>query len=441
MKFSFASILVVPACASKCTGSADPVVTEKSCYHGAAGALGLKETVDVVIRDFANAAGHVDVSGGGIEAFTCSNKAVTKSGQDIARDALKDCLPSAIELTVLQYCSDQDEIKVTVKDKSVPLPISTQLKKVACGSAQTSAADQMWSDFVAQHAQNGDGARDVFEANVKYIIEQNRKDEGVFLAVNQFAAMTPEEFKDSMLGYKKPQSDAPTVGVHKYSGADLPDSIDWIAKGAVTPVKNQGQCGSCWAFSTIGSMEGRAQISRGKLVSMSEQELVDCDKVDSGCGGGLMDQGFQYIEQNGVCTEDSYGYKGVAGSCARDTCTQTVKAGEITGHKDVDATEEALMEAVAEGPVSVAVEADTIFQFYHSGVMTHMCGAKLDHGVLVVGYGVDSGTKYWKVRNSWGASWGEAGYLRMKKGKGSKGQCGILSGPPSYPVFGSTVAV
>lgn len=300
----------------------------------------------------------------------------------------------------------------------------------------------MWEEFNAQHPQNGgEERRAVFEENVQKIIAQNRKDEGMYFGVNQFAAMTEDEFKASMLGFKKPESDLPTVGVHKYSGADLPDSIDWVEKGAVTPVKNQGQCGSCWAFSTVGALEGRAQLAKNKLVSMSEQELVDCDKVDSGCSGGLMDNGFKYVEQNGLCTEDSYGYKAQVGSCASKSCTKTVQAGEVTGHKDVDASEEALAEAVAQGPVSVAVEADTIFQFYHSGVMSSVCGAKLDHGVLVVGYGEDNGTKYWKVKNSWGTSWGEGGYLRMKKGKGGKGQCGILSGPPSYPVLGSSVVV
>merc|ERR1712032_117582 len=236
------------------------------------------------------------------------------------------------------------------------------------------------------------------------------------------------------------------LGRHYYSGADLPDEIDWTTKGAVSAVKDQGQCGSCWAFSAVGSMEGRHQLARGgDVVQFSEQQLVDCDKNgDEGCNGGLMDTAFQYLQgSSGVCTEDSYSYKGRASSCQESSCTVGLKASAITGYKDVDATEDALQEAVAEGPVSVAIQANSpFFQLYSKGVFsTNFCGANLDHGVLTVGYGVDNGKKYWKVKNSWGSSFGEDGYIRMLKGKGGKGQCGILTGPPSFPIISSDVTV
>lgn len=303
--------------------------------------------------------------------------------------------------------------------------------------------DTMWNSWTSEHSTNGAGNREAFEANVQKIIEINREADGFHVAVNKFADMTSEEYSQ-LKGFKQPESrDAPTLGLHKYSGAALPDSVDWTTTGAVTGVKNQGQCGSCWAFSTVGSLEGRAQIAKGgKVVSMSEQQFVDCDtKEDQGCNGGLMDSAFDFAKDVDICTEDSYGYKGSGGTCQASGCTAALKKGEVTGHVDVDATEDALAEAVSQGPVSVAIEADTVFQFYHGGVMGAICGAKLDHGVLVVGYGVDSGTKYWKVKNSWGASWGEAGFIRMKKGKGGKGQCGILTGPPSFPQIGVSVAV
>merc|ERR1712187_194334 len=161
-----------------------------------------------------------------------------------------------------------------------------------------------------------------------------------------------------------------------------------------------GSCGSCWAFSTVGSLEGRAQIATGKLQQFSEQQFVDCDKAfgDQGCQGGLMDNAFKYLQgSKGACTEDSYGYKGRAGSCQIDSCTIGLEASKVTGYKDVAADSDALASAVAEGPVSVAIEADTqVFQFYKSGVLkSNACGTKLDHGVVVVGYGVDGGDKYW----------------------------------------------
>merc|ERR1711988_1605016 len=225
-----------------------------------------------------------------------------------------------------------------------------------------------------------------------------------------------DEFRAQYLTLK-PENQAGSqayLGKHTYSGADLPDEIDWSTQSAVSPVKDQGSCGSCWAFSTVGSLEGRAAIATGNLQQFSEQQFVDCDKDfgDQGCNGGLMDNAFKYLMQSkGACTEDSYGYKGSAGSCQIDSCTIGLEASKVTGYKDVAADADSLKEAVAEGPVSV-------------------------------GYGTDGGNDYWKVKNSWGSSFGENGYIRMIRGtKGATGECGILTGPPSYPVISSSVTV
>merc|ERR1711904_712652 len=174
--------------------------------------------------------------------------------------------------------------------------------------------------------------------------------------------MTADEFGAMHMGLAKPErmwGDLPRLGSHEYKGEALADSIDWTAKGAVTAVKNQQQCGSCWSFSTTGALEGAWEIATGKLVSLSEQQFVDCDKVDQGCSGGLMDNAFQYAEKNALCTEQSYSYKARRGTCEASSCTVGIPKGSVTGYKDVAKDDmQALMEAVTQQPVSIAIEAD-----------------------------------------------------------------------------------
>jgi len=213
------------------------------------------------------------------------------------------------------------------------------------------------------------------------------------------------------------------------------DSVDWRTKGAVTPIKNQGQCGSCWAFSTTGSVEGAYFISTGKLVSLSEQQLVDCSGAygNEGCNGGLMDDAFKYIIANGgLDTESDYAYTARDGVCNK--AKAAIHAASIKSFADVPANQEAqLIAAVAKTPVSVAIEADQSgFQFYKSGVFAGPCGTQLDHGVLAVGYDTTATTPYWIVKNSWGTSWGDQGYIMMAQGKGAHGLCGINM-MASYP--------
>ena len=218
---------------------------------------------------------------------------------------------------------------------------------------------------------------------------------------------------------------------------NLPESVDWVKGGAVTPVKNQGQCGSCWSFSATGAIEGANAITNGKLASLSEQELVDCSKRygNMGCNGGLMDNAFHYVIDNGLCSESDYPYTASDDTCVSTDCTPIVK---ISDCADVIVNNElALKEAVSKQPVSVAIEADTkTFQLYSSGVLTSdSCGTNLDHGVLVVGYGTEDDTPYWLVKNSWGDTWGEDGYIKIGRSdsESSKGICGIAM-QPSYPI-------
>merc|ERR1711981_927548 len=202
--------------------------------------------------------------------------------------------------------------------------------------------------------------------------------------------MSSKEFKKVMLTYQADRKQANDVVVLDEKAA--PSSVDWTTKGAVTPVKNQGQCGSCWAFSTTGSVEGAYQIATGKLLSFSEQELVDCagSYGNQGCNGGLMDDGFKYIEAKGDALESTYSYTGKTGTCSTSKQSQAaIKAGRLTKFTDVTPNSESqMMAAVAQQPVSIAIEADQSgFQFYKSGVFSGTCGTNLDHGVLAVGYG------------------------------------------------------
>merc|ERR1712125_133498 len=175
--------------------------------------------------------------------------------------------------------------------------------------------------------------------------------------VNQFADLSADEFASQYTGLRKPEKvwgDLPYLGRDTWGGKALESSIDWTTKGAVTPVKNQGSCGSCWSFSTTGSLEGAWEIATGKLESISEQQFVDCDKVDSACSGGLMDNAFKYAEDNALCTEDSYPYKASQGECSASSCKIAIPKGGVTGFKDVPSdNEKAMMSALSQQPVSI----------------------------------------------------------------------------------------
>jgi len=322
----------------------------------------------------------------------------------------------------------------------VQMKLLLVLAAVCCVSAIAPLSDSeyeyLFTAWVNEYGKSYETAEffnrfNIFKANLDIIREHNAKNDSWTMGMNEFGDMTWEEFKSSYVGGLKPR-----VGDYirsKNYGAvkpnpNIPSSLDWRTKGVVTPVKNQGQCGSCWAFSTTGSVEGAHAIATGNLVSLSEQQLMDCASSygNQGCNGGLMDDAFEYIIANGICSEASYPYQGVDGTCKK--CTSV--AGIKTYTNDPAGNEANLSNMIQTGPVSIAIEADqSAFQFYSGGVFSAACGHNLDHGVLIVGYGTLSSKPYWIVKNSWGASWGMSGYILMIQGKDECGLANAASQP------------
>lgn len=305
-----------------------------------------------------------------------------------------------------------------------------------------------WEAFKLKHNKNYGEEEEVqrmeiFRTNLKKIEMHNYLHlhglKTYRLGINEYADMEPTEFVSVMNGLLPRNVSAPshhTTYLSPLVEMTLPDEVDWRTKGYVTEVKNQGHCGSCWSFSTTGSLEGQHFRKTGKLVSLSEQNLVDCSTSygNNGCNGGLMDYAFQYIKDNrGEDTEAAYPYEAEDGTCR---FKRSDVGATDTGYTDVTSgDEDALKEALATiGPISIAIDASQeSFQLYESGVYVEPdCSSqRLDHGVLAVGYGTLNGQDYWIVKNSWGPSWGAEGYILMARNKDN--QCGVAT-QASYPL-------
>lgn len=323
-----------------------------------------------------------------------------------------------------------------------------------------------WAQEFRIHFRDETHSASVFQKwlnNDQFIQEINERNLTYSLGHNPFSGMDLDEFRRFYLWDSRlPKRSEDRTYDATFQGSDpLPSTIDWTANGAVTPVKDQGQCGSCWSFSTTGALEGAFYLNTGSLTSFSDQQLVDCDTLknggrDHGCNGGLMDNAFSWIaKNNGLCQEVDYPY--VSGSTKTGGTCQTkcsnVKGSDVDHFTDVKpSSDEDMMAALSKRPVSIAIEADQReFQLYKSGVFTGACGTTLDHGVLVTGYGsesseVDTSGKsldFYLVKNSWSKSWGLNGYIKLGRGinpetgatyNDGAGQCGMLL-QASYPVL------
>jgi len=276
----------------------------------------------------------------------------------------------------------------------------------------------------------------IFKDNMDYVRDWNAANKHTVIGLNLFADLSNEEYQSIYLGTKYDATDLLRASTTDDDIFLANSTVDWVTDGAVTGIKNQGQCGSCWSFSTTGSVEGAWFLAGNDLVSLSEQNLMDCTYGapydNEGCNGGLMDNAFKYIiANNGIDTEASYPY-----TMAKEACQFNAAnvGANISSFQDVKTgSESALAAAAADQPISVAIDASQrSFQLYTSGIYVekNCSSTNLDHGVLVVGYGSTSDGDYWLVKNSWGTTWGEKGYIQMARNKNN--QCGIAT-MASYP--------
>ncbi|VFQ63237.1 unnamed protein product [Cuscuta campestris] len=324
-------------------------------------------------------------------------------------------------------------------------PRCTSSSSSSSSSSSTSSISDLFEDWCRQHGgktYSSDQERrrrlKVFEDNYAYVSRHNGAGNSSYtLALNAFADLTHHEFKAAYLGLSASGNDGlirlnrggPVLDSWPSSGDyPVPASLDWRDKGAVTQVKDQGSCGACWSFSATGAIEGINQIVTGSLVSLSEQELIDCDKsYNSGCDGGLMDYAYKFVlKNNGIDTEEDYPYQGTQNTCNQAKLKRPIVS--IDGYKDVPSNnEKQLLKAVASQPVSVGIcGSERAFQLYSKGIFDGPCSTNLDHAVLIVGYGSENGDDYWIIKNSWGTSWGMKGYMHMQRNTGSpEGMCGV----------------
>ncbi|WP_316576835.1 C1 family peptidase, partial [Klebsiella pneumoniae] len=305
-----------------------------------------------------------------------------------------------------------------------------------CGVA-IAAGSESWDNFKLTHGKAYSNAKEelyrktIFENNLKFVEEHNelfRKGETSFtVAMNRFGDLTTEEFVAQMTGLNRLERRVGQVFA-RFPQTPRAADVDWRDQGAVTPVKDQGQCGSCWSFSTTGALESATFLKTGTLPLLSEQQLVDCSTENSGCNGGVVQWAYDYLKScGGSQSEASYPYEAIDNTCRFDS--QSVIA-TVSGYIDIPFADEKTQAAAVHdaGPVSVCVDAGHLsFQLYSSGVYyeANCDPLGINHAVLAVGYGTEGGDDYWIIKNSWGTGWGDAGYMKLTRNKSN--HCGVAT--------------
>ncbi|XP_025922978.1 cathepsin L1-like isoform X2 [Apteryx rowi] len=333
---------------------------------------------------------------------------------------------------------------------TMALPLGLLLAALGCAAALDSALEEAWRGWKSLHAKEYPedveaARREVWEKNLRRIEEHNREQaqgrHTFRLGMNHYGDLTDEEFNQLLNGFAPGRQQGPGPLFRASAALRTPAEVDWRAKGYVTPVKNQGHCGSCWAFSATGALEGLVFNRTRKLVVLSEQNLIDCSRKlgNEGCGGGYVTRAFQYVHDNGgLNSEHVYPYLGTdASSCRYDPRDRAANCSAV--RLVAPGSEAALEQAVAAvGPVSVAVDASSFhFHFYESGIFSSaFCSQRVNHAMLAVGYGTSQqngqSVAYWILKNSWSEVWGERGYIRLLKGVDN--HCGVAN-QASFPVL------
>lgn len=281
--------------------------------------------------------------------------------------------------------------------------------------------------------------KEIFCSNYEYIENHNSQNDVSFkLDINEYADLTDLEFRKmftSPISLNEIEREPNNVDNTLYNG-DMPSSWDWRDEGHVSVVKNQGRCGSCWSFSTTGSIESHLSIYKNETVLLSEQELVDCSWMyaNMGCSGGMVDRAYRYIKRFGLVPENDYPYDAKNHMCKLNVIQKSQKY-YVTGWVDVQPFNETRLTETLyhKGPIAVAIDASSKeFRFYKSGVF-NKCGLDLDHAVLLVGYGVEDDKPYYTIKNSWGEQYGDKGYIKISRGEREFGTCGITM-VPSFPL-------